>query len=281
MKYQLGCQLDYQLTEASTFFFNIGVMPTARQQIVQETAEATPNAEIEEYSVPQIEGRFWRVQWAAGTVGIHYQAVVDVTPEPIDPTALVEVPPAALPPETWTYLYPSRYCPSDHLLSIAQEQFGHLAPGYSRVAALCDWIHDAIAYESGSTDVHTSALDVWQQRAGVCRDFAHLGIAFCRSLNIPARFVSAYAYGLNPPDFHACFEAYLGDRWCLFDPTHLVPTDSIVRIGLGRDAADVSFATIFGPAEMLEMRLTMQPADAAQTPPQGSLKSKSSAQPTP
>jgi transglutaminase-like putative cysteine protease len=99
------------------------------------------------------------------------------------------------------------------------------------------------------------------ERAGVCRDFAHLGIAFCRALNIPARFVSAYAYQLQPPDFHACFEAYLGDRWYLFDATRLVPTSRLVRIGTGRDAADVSFATVFGAAAMESMQVYIESLD--------------------
>src|SRR5262249_11654970 len=104
--------------------------------------------------------------------------------------------------------------------------------------------------------------------AGVCRDFAHLAIAFCRSLGIPARFVSAYAYGLNPPDFHAYIEAFLGGRWILFDPTRLAPQSSFVRIGQGRDAADTSFATIFGGAVMNKMELSMQPSTGQRNSPE-------------
>ncbi|GAB4267487.1 MAG: hypothetical protein Kow0065_18090 [Methylomicrobium sp.] len=105
---------------------------------------------------------------------------------------------------------------------------------------------------------HTSAFDTATERIGVCRDFAHLGIAFCRALNIPARFVASYAYGLTTPDFHACFEAYLGDRWYLFDATRLAPQNGIVRIGTGRDAADVSIATIFGTVYMNDMRIFIE-----------------------
>jgi transglutaminase-like putative cysteine protease len=101
------------------------------------------------------------------------------------------------------------------------------------------------------------AFDTVTERVGVCRDFAHLGIAFCRALNIPARFAAGYAYQLNPPDFHAYFEAFLGDRWYLFDPTRLVAKDGLIRIGTGRDAADISFATIFGPVSMEEMVLSV------------------------
>ncbi len=142
-------------------------------------------------------------------------------------------------------------------MRLTQYEFGDLKPGYSRVTAVCNWIHDNVTYLSLSTDPNTSAYDTATQRVGVCRDFAHLGIAFCRALNIPARFVSAYAYGLQPPDFHACFEAYLGDRWYLFDPTRLAPQTGIVRIGTGRDAADVSFATFFGGVQMEQMHVFM------------------------
>jgi transglutaminase-like putative cysteine protease len=157
----------------------------------------------------------------------------------------------------FSYLYPSRYCQSDLLLRFALTEFGHLFPGYSRVTAICNWIYDNLLYLSGSSNSLTSACDTALERVGVCRDFAHLGIALCRALNIPARFVSGYAYGLIPSDFHAVFEAYLDGRWYLFDPTRLVPLKSVVRVGTGRDAADVSFATIFGLAQMNEMRLFM------------------------
>ena len=163
-----------------------------------------------------------------------------------------------MPVETLAYLYPSRYCQSDLLFGLAASEFGNLKPGYSRVNIICDWIYDRVKYLYGSTNSETSALDTATERAGVCRDFAHLGIAFCRALNIPARFISAYAYNLNPPDFHACFEAYLGHRWYLFDPTKLVPLTGIIRISTGRDAADVSFATLFGTVEMNNQHLFVE-----------------------
>ena len=119
-----------------------------------------------------------------------------------------------------------------------------------------------VDYLVGTTGPLTSAFDTATARAGVCRDFAHLGIAFCRAVNIPARFVSGYAYTLQPPDFHAVFEAWLGDRWYVFDPTRRIVPENLVRIGVGRDAADVSFALIFGPAQMTGMNVY---AEAAQT----------------
>ena len=116
-------------------------------------------------------------------------------------------------------------------------------------------------YLPGSTNASTSAYDTVIQRAGVCRDFAHLGIALCRALTIPARYFTAYAFDLQPPDFHAIFEAYIGNRWVLFDATRLVPLNGVVRIGSGRDAADAAVATIFGRVNCTSMSVSCTHAD--------------------
>jgi transglutaminase-like putative cysteine protease len=131
--------------------------------------------------------------------------------------------------------------------------FDNVPPGFSRVMAICDWINSNIDYQLGSSNVSTSACDVLIQRVGVCRDYAHLAIAFCRALCIPARYISGYAVDLQPPDFHGFFEAYLGSRWYLFDATRKAPVEGFVRIGTGRDAADASFATIIGGAMLTNM----------------------------
>ena len=149
-----------------------------------------------------------------------------------------------------TLLYPSRYCQSDKLERFARSTFGSLSPGYATVNGICNWIHDYVAYEGGVSDALTSAFDTVTQRAGVCRDFAHLAIALCRSLGIPARYVSAYASQLEPPDFHAVFEAYLGaprnGAWYIFDATRMADPAGLVRIGIGRDAAEVAFCSPYG-----------------------------------
>ena len=116
------------------------------------------------------------------------------------------------------------------------------------MVAITDWIHANVEYLRGSTDSNTSAYDTVTQRTGVCRDFAHLGIALCRALNIPARYFSGYAYQLEPPDFHACFECFIGGSWVVFDATRLAHLNGLVRIGTGRDAADAAVASIFGGA---------------------------------
>jgi transglutaminase-like putative cysteine protease len=255
MKFKLGCQLKYDLSEECTFIFNIGVARGHHQTVLEEHLELELSVALEEYIVPDTRNRYLRLIAPPGQLQVSYQATVEVSYLEENPSAIAEIPPAKLPLETLQYLFPSRYCQSDRLIRLAYQEFGQLIPGYSKVTAICNWIYNNVVYLSGSTDSQTSAYDTVAERAGVCRDFAHLGIALCRALNIPARFVAGYAYGLKPPDFHAYFEAYLGDRWYLFDPTRLVPRKGLIRIGMGRDASDASFATIFGAAQMEEMKL--------------------------
>ena len=144
-------------------------------------------------------------------------------------------------------------CTLDKLVRFAGRTFRDPPPGYHRVNGVCDWIRDNVDYALGSSDLLTSAFDTVTQRIGVCRDFAHLGIALCRALGIPARYVSAYAWRLDPPDFHAVFEAFLngpsGTGWHLFDPTRMSAPNGLVRIGIGRDAAEVAFCTSYEEVE--------------------------------
>ena len=142
-----------------------------------------------------------------------------------------------------------------------------MPPGYQRVAAICNWIRDNVDYVSGASDALTSAYDTVSQRAGVCRDFAHLGIALTRALGIPARYVSAYAWRLEPPDFHAVFEVFLGGPkgagWYVFDPTRMAAPEGIVRIGIGRDAGEVAFCTQFGEMDFDKPEVSIDgPEDA-------------------
>ena len=132
--------------------------------------------------------------------------------------------------------------------------------------AICQWVKNNVTYQLGSSTVNSSARDVLANRAGVCRDFAHLVIALCRALNIPARFVTAYTrYDAPPQDFHAVIEAYLGDRWYLFDPTGLSSIADLVRLGTGRDALDVPFATFFGATRLRRLSPLVQPAGSDET----------------
>ena len=257
-KFDLCCELGYTLQEETALVFNVQPVDKISQKVVSESLQLKPSLCPEEYRDLIEHNRYFRVIPPEGDFELCYKATVQTFHSWEDPNSIREVPPTKLPVNVLHYLYPSRYCQSDMLFGLAMSEFGDLVPDYSRVTAICNWIYNKVRYLSGSSDSQTSAYDTATQRKGVCRDFAHLGIAFCRALNIPARFVSAYAYQLDPPDFHACFEAYLGDRWYLFDATRLVPLDGIIRISTGRDAADVSFATFFGSVQFNRMNLSVE-----------------------
>jgi transglutaminase-like putative cysteine protease len=216
---------------------------------------------LETYAMPESGNRYVRLLAQPGPILLSYEAEVELLVHRADPATVGETPLAELAFEVLPHLYPSRYCQSDRLERAAQSDFGQTERGHARVTALCNWIYEWIDYSRGTSDAHTSACDTLIDRAGVCRDFAHLGIALCRALGIPARFVSAYAYQLQPPDFHAVFEAWIGDRWYLFDPTRQAALDGIVRIGVGRDASEVSFASIHGEAEPTETEVRIEAAE--------------------
>lgn len=153
----------------------------------------------------------------AGDVRIEYRATVTQPDTRFPLLKPYEADALHLPTDTLLYTLPSRYCQSDRLVAMATDMFGEVAPGFARVQTICNWINEHVTYQYGTSDAGTSAYDTATQRIGVCRDFAHLGIAFCRALNIPARYVSGYCLGLEPPDFHAYFQAFLDGRWVSFD----------------------------------------------------------------
>jgi transglutaminase-like putative cysteine protease len=225
----VGCELHYSVTGPSSFLFNVAVARTAHQTVRHEVLTLNPSYEYVVNDVGSEGNRVLRFQAKAGTLTLRYQATVGLQPDIDDPPTIRESEHHELPSEVLPYLNPSRYCESDRLLRLALKEFGNVAPGYSRVAAICDWTHARLDYLAGSTDARTSACDVLVQRAGVCRDYAHLAITLCRALCIPARYVSGYAVGLTPPDFHGFFEAYLGSRWYLFDATRMTPRRCVVR----------------------------------------------------
>jgi len=249
MKFHI--ELNYEVADyPADFIFNIHAAQTPRQTVVSERLDLSQNLLPVIYADPASGSRYMRLQANVGTLVLRYDATVDIAHHFESPGRLEEVPIAQLPPEVLPYIYPSRYCQSDRLYKFATREFGHLRQGYWRVQAIQDWVRQRTTFLSGSSNSSTSAVDTITEQAGVCRDFAHLMIALCRAVNIPARFVTGLDYGadpaMGPPDFHAYVEVFLGDRWYLFEPTGVSPPMGLVRLGTGRDAADVSFATIFG-----------------------------------
>lgn len=249
----IDCSLGYQVNQRSEFIMQIQAAYHPWQRIVSESLDLmgmTPE------SFTDLSGmnRMFRFGVESGRVDIRYRAKIELCMPPRN-TRAKEMEIAELPPEVLHYLLPSRYCESDLLSAMAQRTFGHLPRGFKRVEAICSWIKNNIVYESGSSHAFTTARDVLANRAGVCRDFAHLGIAFCRALNIPARFVFGHAqFPDPPPDFHAVFEAFLDGQWILFDATKMAPLNKIVRIGTGTDAKDVAFATMYGDVQMVYLK---------------------------
>lgn len=251
--YDIDCQLQYEVRGPTDFLFQLHAQDGMDQAVRSESLVITPDLPRHVYADPHIGHRFLRLHADAGPVTLRDQARVQRTVQPLDPLA-AEVAIADLPDDLLHNLNATRYCESDALSQVTQQLFGQLPRGLGRVQALVEWIHQNIHYQIGTSNALTTARDVFNNRAGVCRGFAHLGVTFCRTLNIPARLVVGYAsFDDPPPDFHAVFEAYLGGRWVMFDATHMSPIDDVVRIATGRDAKDVAFATIYGPATMLAM----------------------------
>ncbi len=257
----VDCQLEYEVTTSSHVLFNIEAAFHEGHEVQEERLTITPSMKVRNFHDERSGNRFFRLDAPKGVLTVNYHARVLLNAAPV-PLYLDETPVTALPDEVLHYLLPSRYCESDSLNRVAQMLFGALPPGLPRVKAIEDWIYNSVLYRPGFTHSTTTAQDVFVQRVGLCRDFAHLGITLCRALNIPARLVVGYVYLQTPPqDFHALFEAWLDGRWVLFDATRSAPLDRLVRIGSGRDAKDVAFATIFGDMTLRHMAITVDEGD--------------------
>ena len=259
--FHIDCQLDYDVAQRTLFLFNIPAPTMNTQYVSAESITTHPNLAVDQLQSPN-GNRLLRIDASPGPLQLRYLANVDVRRPPPDISAR-EVPVAELPADVLRYLLPTRYCEVDALFPLACRKFGSVVPGVSRVQAICQWIRDNIDYTVGTSVPTFTARDALAARAGVCRDFAHLAITFCRALNIPARLVTGYArYTDPPPDFHAVFEAFLDGAWYLFDPTELSPVEDLVRIGTGSDASEVAFATFFGTAKLRYLSPLVQQASA-------------------
>ncbi|MDT8853959.1 transglutaminase family protein [Paracoccaceae bacterium Fryx2] len=182
--------------------------------------------------------------------------------------AAVETPIADLPDDVLIYLLGSRYCETDQLSQTAWDLFGHIPPGWGRVQAICDFVHNHIRFGYMDARVTRTALDAYNERIGVCRDFAHLGIALCRCMNLPARYVNGYLGDIgvpivNPMDFSAWIEVYIGGRWMTFDPRNNIPRIGRTKVSHGRDAADVPLIHSFGPHYLANFQVWCHEVDAS------------------
>lgn len=249
LKYSVELNYDV-LTAGSDFIFNVQAARTRHQSVVTERLDISQQVLLQNHTDTATRARHLRLRANAGPLRIRYDAVLDIAHHHAEPATLAEVWIPNLPGDVLPYLYPSRYCQSDRLHRFAMAQFGSLWQGYSRVQAICDWVQSHVAFVSNSSGGTTTACDTLLDKQGVCRDFAHLMIALCRAVNIPARFTTGVDYGadpaLGPQDFHAYVEAFVGQRWYLFDPSGTAIPMGFIRLATGRDAADGAFASIFG-----------------------------------
>lgn len=267
MNFHVSCELDYTLRDPASFLFALRCLESGGQKILNESLVIDPFINVENFRIAGGLNRLSRITTLnPGLLRISYQADVRTSVGVSHVDSLVSDAPGKLDPEAIPFLFPSRYCQSDRLRQLAQDLFGHLDGGHEIASAVSDWIFENIAYVSGSSGESCSAIETLDRRQGVCRDFAHLGIALCRVLNVPARYLACYAYRLNPPDFHACFEVLIGGRWHVFDPTRLVPLNGLVRIATGRDAADAAVCTIFGNPELTRSVVSCQCLDSGFVP---------------
>ena len=262
MKLRIGYELQYEFPQPTPAILMLNVHFTRASDLLM------PDHVIVHPSVVLSGYRDGFGNWCnrlvapAGRVVITADSVIRDRgePDPVVPDAR-QVPVEELPDEALVFLLPSRFCDSDRLLDLAWSLFGTTTPGWARVQAICDFTHQYITFGYEHARVTRTAYDAYQERRGVCRDFAHLAIAFCRALNIPARYCTGYLgdVGTPPPyppgDFAAWFEAYLGGRWHTFDPRNNVPRIGRVLLARGRDAADVAIATTFGPNTLLGFRV--------------------------
>ncbi|MCD2322585.1 transglutaminase family protein [Sphingomonas sp. IC-56] len=266
MYFAITASLDYQLSAPADLLLALEVAQLADQRLVSDKLTLWGTGPLTPVAAEEGVGRR---TWAsgAGRITAHYTALVEIDRPVIAMAGLPISPKHRLPAEVIGYLWPSRYCDSDRFENFVARSFGHLTGG-DKVLAIAAWIATHIEYLPGVSDSRTSASDTYLQRQGVCRDFAHLLIAMVRAADIPARMVGAYGWRVTPQDFHAVAEVWLDGAWHLVDASGLARPEHIIRIGVGRDATDVSFLTIFGHGGLIAQAVTVESVPAPE-PAQG------------
>ena len=256
---RVGCEFTYEATWPTPTIIQVQPRLDAAHSLLHETWETTPHVDFHPYT--DLFGNICqRVAMPVGEFIWRYNAIAEVSGE-LDEAApdARQMPIEELPDDTLVYTLPSRFCLSDVLADTAWNLFGAIQPGWARVQAINDWVHDNIRFQYGTSTSLTTSADVYEQRVGVCRDFAHLAVTFCRALNIPARYVFGYLpdIGVTPPDhpmdFCAWTEVFLDGRWWTFDPRNNARRIGRVLIGRGRDALDVAMVTTYGGPKLKNM----------------------------
>ncbi|GAC1434608.1 MAG: transglutaminase family protein [Ktedonobacteraceae bacterium] len=259
MHVRVGCEFRYEATWPTPTVIQVQPRPDGEHRLLHETWETTPTIESRLYS--DFYGNpCRRLVMPSGEQVWRYDAIAEVSDElePYVPDA-IQHPVEELPDDTLIYTLPSRFCLSDELSDQAWSLFGTTEAGWARVQAICDWVHTNIRFQYGTSNPTTTASDVCTQGVGVCRDFAHLAVSFCRAMNIPARYAFGYLPDIDVPpvdapmDFCAWFEVYLGGKWYTFDARNNERRVGRVLIGRGRDALDVAMVTSYGSPRLQSM----------------------------
>lgn len=249
MRVAIEAILDYDFAEPTDVLLAVEAAALPDQHIVSQSHIINNAGPLTNKVGGSGVGRRTWTRTGTGRMLSTYRATVDVERPVVDLASLNKSPLPSLPEEVLPFIWPSRYCEADRFVSFVCGHFPDLEGG-ALVAALRDWVHDNLIYVPGSSDGATTAADTFVAQQGVCRDYAHLTAALIRSRDIPARLVSVYALGLDPPDFHAVVEVWLDGAWHIVDSTGLAPVETMVRIAVGRDATDIAFMTAFGNAMM-------------------------------
>lgn len=255
MKLAITAALDYRLGDPVDLMLHIEAAAIPEQAILDARLDVGETEYFVRVAAQDLIGdRIWLRR--GGELNVRYAATVEINRILTDYRTLGQVPLHRLPAETVQYLNESRYCPSNKFLHFVQDEFGD-AEGGAKIGRMRDWIEAHFTYVSGSSDADTNALDSFVQRQGVCRDYAHVMVSLARASAIPARIVSVYALGVEPQDFHAVAEVFLGGEWHLVDATGMAREAAMAKIAVGRDAADISFLTAYGDIEMLNQQVTV------------------------
>lgn len=264
MLIRLGYDIQFDIPVATPMVALLHIHPSREPDLVQpDSLRIEPTLDAAEY-IDGFGNRCTRFVASSGTLRLHNLTLIRDSGEPDEVNIHArEVPVGKVPSQYLCYLLNSRYCEVDRFSNIAFELFGHVHPGWARVQAICDWVHGKVTFSYPHARPTKSALDVYTERIGVCRDFQHLAITFCRSMNIPARYATGYLgdigvpYG-GPMDFSAWFEVYLEDRWWTFDARHNKPRIGRVLMAVGRDASDVAITTSFGQANLRDFSVVTE-----------------------
>lgn len=261
MKLTASAQLVYGFSAPTQVIGLLQASHSRDQSILAEELTLSGDVRPVEDETPSGDRRFRAC--LCGETTITYVATIDNGVRQLLPVSGRQHEWNELPPDALPYLLPSRFCPSDSFQRFAQREFAGTGDGVNRVMAILDWIALHVDYVTGISTPESTAAHTFTVRAGVCRDFTHLGITFCRALSIPARAVSTYSLDVQPPDFHAVIEVYLEHAWWLVDPTRLAPIEGIIRIAHGRDSTDIAFLTTDRACTVISQNVQVVRSDAA------------------